>query len=270
MPAAPPRSRAQSTTSGVRERGYFSPWEWLRAWDRRTLFIWPPHAHAMLPTPIVVVNYKAYAQATGAAALDLTRALERAAQKVGGSVAVAPGPLELAAVCAATRLAVLAQHVDALPSGAGTGHVTVEAVKAAGARGSLVNHAEHKVGLEVLQATVDRLRGANLVSLVCAGNVAASRAAAALQPTMVAVEPPELIGGNVSVTTADPGVVSAAVRAVKDLAPSVRVLCGAGVKTGKDVRRALELGADGVLLASGVAAAKDPEKAMLDILEGLR
>jgi triosephosphate isomerase len=87
---------------------------------------------------------------------------------------------------------------------------------------------------------------------------------------MVAVEPPELIGGTVSVTTADPMVVSAAVKAVKDLAPDVRVLCGAGVKTGKDVRRALELGADGVLLASGVAAVAEPEKALLDLLEGLR
>lgn len=224
----------------------------------------------MLPTPLVVVNYKVYPQATGAAAVELTRALERVAHRVGGSVAVAPGPLELAQVCKATALPVLAQHVDPLAPGAGTGHVTVEAVKAAGAKGSLVNHAEHKVGLEVLQATVDRLRAAGLLSLVCAGNVAASRAAAALRPDMVAVEPPELIGGTVSVTSAEPAIVSGAVRAVKDLAPDVRVLCGAGVKTGKDVRRALELGADGVLLASGVAAAKDPEKALLDLLEGLR
>jgi triosephosphate isomerase len=146
----------------------------------------------------------------------------------------------------------------------------VEGAKAAGAKGSLVNHAEHKVGLEVLQATVERLRAVGLVSLVCAGNVASSRAAAALHPDMVAVEPPELIGGSVSVTNAEPRIVSGAVEAVKKLAPGVKVLCGAGVKGGKDVRRALELGADGVLLASGVAAVADPEKALLDLLEGLK
>lgn len=223
----------------------------------------------MLPTPVVVVNYKVYPQAAGPAAVGLTQALERAARKVGGSVAVAPGPVELAAVAQATSLAVLAQHVDPLPPGAGTGHVTVESIKAAGARGSLVNHAERKVGLEVLQATVERLRAAGLASLVCAGNVAASRAAAVLRPDMVAVEPPELIGGTVSVTSAEPRIVSGAVEAVKKVAPAVKVLCGAGVKTGKDVRRALELGADGVLLASGVAAVADPEKALLDLLEGL-
>lgn len=222
----------------------------------------------MLALPAVVVNYKVYAQTTGPGAVALTQALERAAK--GAGVAVCPAPLDLAAVARATRLPVLAQHVDPLPPGAGTGHVTVEAVKAAGAKGSLVNHAEHKVGLEVLQATVQRLREAGLVSLVCAGTVAASRAAAAMHPDLVAVEPPELIGGSVSVTTADPGVVSGAVKAVKEVAPKVRVLCGAGVKTGKDVRRALELGADGVLVASGVVAVKEPEKALADLLEGLR
>jgi triosephosphate isomerase len=46
----------------------------------------------------------------------------------------------------------------------------------------------------------------------------------------------------------------------------VPVLCGAGVKTGKDVRRALELGAKGVLLASGVVKAKDPRKALQDLV----
>lgn len=224
----------------------------------------------MLPTPLVVVNYKVYPQATGSAALELTRALERAARRAGGSVAIAPPLVELAAIARATSLPVLAQHVDALPPGQGTGHVTVEGIAAAGAKGSLLNHAERKVGLEVLQATIARLRAAGLVSLVCAGNVEASRAAAALGPELVAVEPPELIGGDVSVTTAEPRIVSAAVEAVRRVAPDVKVLCGAGVKSGKDVRRAIELGADGVLLASGVAAVKEPERAMLDVLEGLR
>jgi len=44
------------------------------------------------------------------------------------------------------------------------------------------------------------------------------------------------------------------------------VLCGAGVKTGKDVKRALELGAVGVLLASGVVKSKDPKKALQDLV----
>jgi triosephosphate isomerase len=107
-------------------------------------------------------------------------------------------------------------------------------------------------------------------SVVCTNNAAVSRAAAAIHPTFVAVEPPELIGGDVSVTTADPGVVSRSVDLVKAVAGEVRVLCGAGVKTGADVRKALELGTDGVLLASGVALAEDVRSVARDLAAGVR
>jgi triosephosphate isomerase len=50
----------------------------------------------------------------------------------------------------------------------------------------------------------------------------------------------------------------------------VGVFCGAGVKDRRDVRKALELGTVGVLLASGVVKAKDPEKALRDLASGLR
>jgi isopentenyl diphosphate isomerase/L-lactate dehydrogenase-like FMN-dependent dehydrogenase len=42
--------------------------------------------------------------------------------------------------------------------------------------------------------------------------------------------------------------VSDTVAAVKAVNPNVRVLCGAGVKNGNDVAKAIELGAEGVLL----------------------
>jgi len=92
---------------------------------------------------------------------------------------------------------------------------------------------------------------------------------AELNPTFIAVEPPELIGGDISVTTADPAIVSDTVAAVKAVNPSVRVLCGAGVKNGKDVAKALELGAEGVLLASGVTKAKDVHAVLADLVASL-
>ncbi len=47
------------------------------------------------------------------------------------------------------------------------------------------------------------------------------------------------------------------------------MLCGAGVTNGEDVKAAIELGADGVLLASGVVKAKDPRAALLDLVSGV-
>ncbi|HWG92202.1 MAG TPA: triose-phosphate isomerase [Candidatus Thermoplasmatota archaeon] len=219
--------------------------------------------------PLILVNYKVYTEATGENAVRLTKALEEAARGARAEVAVAVQAVDLWRVAQATTLPVWAQHVDALKPGAGTGWITAEAVKAAGARGTLLNHAEHRLELAALDDTLHRLKHAGLARVVCTNNVCTTRAAAALGPEYVAIEPPELIGGDISVTTADPQIVADAVKATKETNPRVRVLCGAGVKTGEDLRAALKLGADGVLLASGVVKAKDPGAALRDLLSGL-
>ena len=100
----------------------------------------------------------------------------------------------------------------------------------------------------------------------CAADVDEARALAEIGPTFIAVEPPELIGGDISVTTADPSIVSDTVAAVKEVNPKVRVLCGAGVKNGQDVATAIDLGAEGVLLASGVTKANDVIAVLNDLV----
>jgi triosephosphate isomerase (TIM) len=222
--------------------------------------------------PRIVLNAKVYPEVTdGLALLQLARACQRVSQETGEAIAFAPPMTELAAI-ARGRLApaqVFAQHVDGLGPGVGTGFVTAAAVAAAGATGSLLNHAEHKVAREAIAAAVARLHEAGLHSLLCADSLAEARELARLLPTAIAIEPPELIGGSVSVTSADPKVVKDAVAAVRKVAPSVKVLCGAGVKSGADVRAALKLGAHGVLVASGVVKARNPEAALRDLAAGL-
>ena len=105
----------------------------------------------------------------------------------------------------------------------------------------------------------------NFPICACAADVEEAIELAKLNPTFIAVEPPELIGGDISVTTADPSIVSDTVNAVKSVNPRVRVLCGAGVKNGLDVRKAIELGAEGVLLASGVTKAEDVDSVLDDL-----
>ena len=46
----------------------------------------------------------------------------------------------------------------------------------------------------------------------------------------------------------------------------IKLLVGAGIKTKEDIGKALELGADGVLIASGIDLATDPEKALKELL----
>jgi triosephosphate isomerase (TIM) len=221
--------------------------------------------------PTIVVNAKAYPESTGAAGLRLARACARVADATDAAIALAPPLLDLAALAArrGLDLPLYAQHCDPHAPGAATGWVTAEALQQAGAAGSLVNHAEHKLPHPQVAQVVQRLHATALSSLVCADSIAEAKALAAFKPTMLAIEPPELIGGDVSVTTADPRIVRDAAKAVRAIAPKTKVLCGAGVKTGDDVAMARKLGAHGVLLASGVVKAKDPAKALRDLVSGL-
>jgi triosephosphate isomerase (TIM) len=185
--------------------------------------------------PRIVVNAKVYAQATGQAMVRLADACEAVAEEAGVPIGLAPPQVELAYLARRTdwpHVRFFGQHCDALEPGAGTGWITAESMHAAGAIGCLINHAEHKVPHPDVAAVVARLAGVGLESLVCADSMAETRALAPLAPTYLAVEPPELIGGNTSVTDADPAIVRGAAEQVRRLSPTTRTLCGAGVKTG--------------------------------------
>jgi len=218
-----------------------------------------------MPRPLVVVNFKTYATASAEAAEGLLSAME----------GVADGPATVVAAVSAFDLAMLAhrsngvhvwsQHLDPVGLGGFTGWLEPQTAIARGATGSLINHAEHKVDLDHVKNLLEMLPEGFPVC-ACAADVAEARALAELNPTYIAVEPPELIGGDISVTTADPSIVTDTVAAVKAVNPAVRVLCGAGVKNGADVAKAIELGAEGVLLASGVTKATDVQAVLSDLV----
>jgi triosephosphate isomerase len=224
----------------------------------------------MLATPVIIVNYKTYEMGFGSNALKLTQVLEKVAEETGASIAVAVCPTDICLIAQGSSLPIFAQHIDAVGFGSNTGYILPEAVFEAGAHGTLINHSEHRLKLADIEACVRRAREVDLYTCVCTNNLETSKSASLLEPDFVAVEPPELIGGDISVSKAQPELVSASVEAVKAVAPNVKVLCGAGVKNGEDVKKALELGAEGVLLASGVVKATDVEAVMRDLVGGLK
>ena len=86
---------------------------------------------------------------------------------------------------------------------------------------------------------------------------------------MIAIEPPELIGGDISVSTANPEIISETVSKVSEISSNIKILCGAGVKTRDDVSKAFELGVDGILLASGVVLSNNPRKTLHELVLGI-
>jgi triosephosphate isomerase len=220
-----------------------------------------------LTPPIILINFKSYVEGLGEGAVRLAKSAEDVGERLGVTVGVAPQYVDLRRVCAECKIPVFAQHVDVPNPGAYTGSVSVDAVKDCGVAGSLLNHSEKRLRLSDLGLLVSGLRRNRLLSVVCGDTELVSAAGAALNPDMVAIEPPELIGTGRAVSKARPEIVSNTVSLIKRINPNVTVLCGAGITKGEDVESALKLGAEGVLVASGVVKARDQAAAIYELAE---
>ncbi len=156
------------------------------------------------------------------------------------------------------------QHVDFNLPGRGTGYVLPETLPINNIKGSIINHSEHRIKVLEIKKTINRLRKIGLKSCICARNSIEVKIFSKFSPDFIAVEPPKLIGGDISVSTAKPSLIK---RAVMNAGNS-KLLVGAGVKTAEDVKKAIELGAVGVLVASGVAKSNDFHSAINELLDG--
>lgn len=216
---------------------------------------------------LVVVNFKTYESAHGVAAEELASIMGQIETDARMIAVVSAFDLS-AVVSMAPNLEIWTQHLDPINFGSNTGWLHPETAIQRGAKGTLINHAEHKVSIEHIAMLLDSVPEGFTVC-ACAADIDEARALSALQPDYVAVEPPGLIGGEISVTTADPEIVSGTARAIRKISKDVGILCGAGIKNGQDVVKAIELGTSGVLLASGVTKVKDAKSALEDLVSKL-
>ncbi|MCD6109602.1 triose-phosphate isomerase [bacterium] len=215
--------------------------------------------------PTVIVNFKTYESATGDNALELAKVHDKVARETGISFAICVQATDLYRITQEVSIPVFAQHVDPITYGSHTGSILPEVVKQAGAYGTLLNHAEHQLEFDVIASSIARAKDVGLTTCVCANTPEVAAKIAEFNPDFIAVEPPELIGGDISISSAKPEVVTKAVSLVGD----IKLLVGAGVKNSQDTKKAIQLGASGVLLASGVTKANNPYEILTDLAKGL-
>jgi triosephosphate isomerase len=209
--------------------------------------------------PLLVVNFKAYIEATGKRAIELAISAEKASSETGVTVVLAPQFTDIKSVVESVNIPVFSQHLDPVKPGAFTGRVLAEAVKSAGGEGSILNHSERRIGMAELTSCVERCAESDLRSLVCADTAELGADIAGIKPDMIAIEPPDLIGSGISVSKARPELITESLQKIRAVNAKQRVLCGAGITTSEDVTKALELGTEGVLVASSVVKNKDPK-----------
>ena len=206
-----------------------------------------------------IINFKNYDNISGSRSLQLAKIASKISRKYKIKIVVCP-PQQVISEITKVSIPVFAQHVDNKEMGSTTGYIVPELVKKSRVSGSLVNHSEHRLASKDIKELVSRLKALKMTSVVCVKNVSEARKYAKLNPDYIAIEPPELIGTGKAVSTEKPEVIIKSVRAVKDAKNSTRLLCGAGIISGNDVARALEFGANGILVASGIVKAKNWER----------
>lgn len=216
----------------------------------------------------LIINLKTYEESTDKKAIkiaNICKELAPLAKKKKVEIILCPQYIDLKDIIK-TKITTFSQHLDDINYGSHTGYIVPNVIKQIGAKGSLINHSEHNLAedLKKLESTINAAKSTNLITCVCARDEKIARKITKFKPDYIAVEPKELIGGDISISTANPNLIKKSIKAVGN----IPLLVGAGIKNKQDVKIAIELGAKGILVASGVVKAKNIKAAITDLIEG--
>ena len=215
-----------------------------------------------------IINCKNYEEIAGEKIIKLAKIAEKISKKYKIKIAIAP-PHHLIPLITKFEIIVLAQHLDDKKVGSTTGFMIPEIIKKSKIDGSIINHSEHRITEKEIKNLVKRLKKLKLKTVICVKNVNEVKKYAKLNPTFIAIEPPELIGTGRAISTERPQLITNSINAVQSAKNSTKLLCGAGIVSAEDVNRAVELGSKGILVASGVIKAKNWETILSDFSRGL-
>lgn len=214
----------------------------------------------VIRTPYFEIGTKNYVY--GDTLLEYAKAADRAAEKYDIDVLFITPAVEIRRVVENTEhLIVLAPYMDTLRPGRGMADILPEALKAAGARGVVINHCEKPMSLPQMKKTIDRARELDFLVFACADTLEEAKAIAQLHPDIINPEPSQIIGGGNGVSPMD--YVKDSIRVIKEIYPDILVEQAAGITNGQQVYDFIMAGSEAAGAASGIMNAKDPV-AMID------
>lgn len=208
---------------------------------------------------LFIINCKNYEEISGSEITKFVKIAEKISKKYKVRIAIAP-PQHLLGLIADSKILVFAQHLDIAKPGSTTGFMIPELVKKSKISGSLINHSEHRISSKEISVLISKLKKLKMISVVCVKNVGEVKKYTKLNPDYIAIEPPELIGSGRAVSKERPTLITNAVKAIQDSNQKTKLLCGAGIVSGDDVKKAIQLGSKGILVASGIVKAKNWNK----------
>lgn len=216
----------------------------------------------------IIINCKNYLEVAGDKILQLSQIAKDISNSNKVQIMIAPPQNCLFYLSQFIKLPLICQHIDDEKIGATTGFTIPELAKSYGAAGSLINHSEHRIEHTHIQNLVERLRKLNMTSIVCAATSKEVGELARLNPNMIAIEPPELIGTGKAVSKVNPSIITKSVKEAGKHSENIQVICGAGILDKTDVQSAINLGSKGILLASGLIKSGAWQDKLIELCEG--
>ncbi|MBP5236311.1 MAG: triose-phosphate isomerase [Clostridia bacterium] len=211
-------------------------------------------------TPYFEIGTKNYIY--GDKVLEYAKAADAAAEKYDIDVLFITPAVEIRRIAENTKnLIILAPYMDTLRPGRGMADILPEALKAAGAKGVVINHCEKPMSLPQMKATIDRARELDFLVFACADTLDEAKAIAQLHPDIINPEPSAIIGGGNGVSPMD--YVKDSIAVIKAIYPDILVEQAAGITNGQQVYDFIMAGSEAAGAASGIMNAADPI-AMID------
>ncbi len=215
----------------------------------------------------LIINFKNYEEVSADKAIKLAESARHVAEKLKIEIVVAPPQPVLALIAKSVQIPVICQHVDTEKMGPSTGFVVPEMAKSYGAVGSLINHSEHRIDMSSIRSLVERMRKIGMASIVCAQEPHEVVEISTFHPDFIAIEPPELIGSGRAVSKENPAIIT---KSVQGAGSRSSVICGAGITDKDDIAKAMELGSQGILVASGIVKADSWERKITELASGMK
>ncbi len=209
------------------------------------------------------INFKAYRESTSLSAKNLISRIEENFRDYE-NIKLVLNPLDS---WLSTKMEKYIQHADPVQAGPYTGFLPIELLPSYNYSGVMINHSEHTLPLDIIKKNIEESKKFGLKSLVCAKDIEQVIEFSSFKPDFIAYEPPELIGGEVSVSASKPDIIKKAFDILRG--KGIDLIVGAGVKNQDDVRKSVELGAKGVLVASGIVKSKYPITVIREMIEAL-
>jgi len=194
---------------------------------------------------MILLNFKTYKQASGKSALELIRVVEKVVDQTGVKIFPAVQALDLAYLKPQTQLDLWVQHLDAIQPGRHTGRLSAYTAYQQGAAGVQLNHSENPLTEDQLKKALEICRQNQIKTLVFCADLKTLKTINNLNPDYVCWENPDNVATGQTDFHQAQNVIKQAISVC-----SAPFLLGAGITSAEDVKTALNLGADGVGLAS--------------------